>query len=58
MIDLKETQQMIDLLKHSILVQEKAMKMGLSRADVMPEYIADLEELERLEKILHEAKSE
>jgi hypothetical protein len=58
MVDLRETQQMIDLLKHCISVQEKAMKMGLSRDDVMPEYIADLEELERLEKILHEAKLE
>jgi hypothetical protein len=58
MIDLKETQQMIDLLKHSILVQEKAMKMGLSRADVMPEYIADLEELDRLEKLIKDERSE
>jgi hypothetical protein len=49
---------MIELLKHSISVQEMAMKKGLSRDDVMPEYIADLEELERLEKILLEAKLE
>ena len=45
---IEEGETRIQFLREFIDIQEKAMKRGLPREDVMPEYLEDIEELDEL----------